>query len=109
MRDHERIKRKQQALYQANSLRVLQGARVVAMTTTGVALNQDLVAAMRPRVSGQELAELQAHALVVVCDCLSGADLAPGWCVLKGAAPGLGGRAQDACRGLLSTMCLHVM
>ncbi len=57
LRDHQRLKQRQQALYQANSLKALRRARVVAMTTSGVAGSQDLVAAMRPRVSGSSCAE----------------------------------------------------
>jgi hypothetical protein len=46
---------------------VLQRARVVAMTTTGVASQQQLVAAMRPRVSATAssalLSSLRCHAV----------------------------------------------
>ena len=50
LQDYDRAKARRDVLYQQNDLKVLRGARVVAMTTTGVASHQELLAALAPRV-----------------------------------------------------------
>lgn len=50
MREYESVRDEQRRIHADVDLNVLKGARLVGMTTAGVANKQDLVAAMAPKV-----------------------------------------------------------
>ena len=50
LRQYERVRDEQRRIHADVDLNVLKGARLVGMTTAGVANKQDLVAAMAPKV-----------------------------------------------------------
>ncbi len=50
MREYEGVRDEQRRIHADVDLNVLKGARLVGMTTAGVANKQDLVAAMAPKV-----------------------------------------------------------
>lgn len=50
MREFERVRDDQRRIHADVDLNVLRGARLVGMTTAGVASKQELVAAMAPKV-----------------------------------------------------------
>ena len=66
MRQYEKIRDEQHSTRADVNLNVLKGARLVGMTTAGVASKQELVAAMAPKVRTIHLSASTRNCICVV-------------------------------------------